>query len=578
MANSSDNGMLGRRSFLVGSAAVMGLAGAASEAHAASAQRNWSKTADVMVVGGGAAGLATALSAASRGSSVILIEKAPAIGGTTAKSDGAYWVPNNHLMRRAGVADPKDDAIRYMVRASYPALYRDDDAHWGVGEQEYALIEAYYDLASGSIEALEAMGAIVSTTVALPDYLDHVPTNKPMRHRILVPKKGDSFGNGRELIRQLRAKVETMNIEVLPKHAATRILRNARGEVVGLTVKSGDAELQFRAKKAVVFASGGFTHDKEMVLNFQPGPNWGGCAVPTNQGDFVRLGVESGAMLGNMVGAWRAELVLESALESASVARDVWQPPGDSMILVNKYGQRVVNEKRNYSERTRIHFAYDPVESEFPNLLLFMVYDQRTAELFAGNFPLPEPGDRQNYVISGQGVRGLAKAIQERLDSYQKKIGRIALSPDFADTLTKQIGRFNQDAAKGPDTQFQRGKYPYDTEWHSIINSKERTDTKWPSNRGSNPTVHEIERNGPLYAIILGAGTLDTNGGPVMNGKAQVMDTRGRPIPGLYGAGNCVASPAAQGYWGAGGTIGPALTFGYVAGQGAASEAEKEDT
>jgi len=211
-----------------------------------------------MVVGGGAAGLATALSAASRGSSVILIEKAPAIGGTTAKSDGAYWVPNNHLMRRAGVADPKDDAIRYMVRASYPALYRDDDAHWGVGEQEYALIEAYYDLASGSIEALEAMGAIVSTTVALPDYLDHVPTNKPMRHRILVPKKGDSFGNGRELIRQLRAKVETMNIEVLPKHAATRILRNARGEVVGLTVKSGDAELQFRAKKAVVLDRQGF--------------------------------------------------------------------------------------------------------------------------------------------------------------------------------------------------------------------------------------------------------------------------------------------------------------------------------
>jgi len=83
-----------------------------------------------VVVGSGAAGLAAALSAASRGNQVIVIEKAPAIGGTTAKSDGAYWIPNNHIMRQAGIAGPKDDAIRYMVRVSYPALYRDDDPRW----------------------------------------------------------------------------------------------------------------------------------------------------------------------------------------------------------------------------------------------------------------------------------------------------------------------------------------------------------------------------------------------------------------------------------------------------------------
>ena len=568
-----------RRRFLVGSAALMGVAGFAREAPSATRSRAWSKSADVAVVGSGAAGLAAALSAASRGNQVIVIEKAPAIGGTTAKSDGAYWIPNNHIMRHAGIADPKDDAIRYMVRVSYPALYRDDDPRWGVGEREYELIEAYYDNAAGAIEALESMDALRSTTVALPDYLDHVPTNKPMRQRILLPKKADgNYGNGRELVRQLRLKLEAHRIEVLTKHAASRVERNARGEVIGLTVKSADGESLIQAKKAVVFASGGFTHDPDMVLNFQPGPNWGGCAVPTNQGDFVRLGIETGAMLGNMVGAWRAELVLESALESPSVARDVWQPPGDSMILVNKYGQRVVNEKRNYNERTRVHFEYDPVESEFPNMLLFMIYDQRTAELFAGNFPLPEPGDRQSYVIGARGISSLRSAIQDRLNSHAKRIGKITLSPDFAGALTRQVDRFNQDAARGVDLQFMRGKYPYDTEWHSIINSKERTDTTWPANRTSNPTVHAIDKDGPLYAIILAAGTLDTNGGPVINAKAQVLDTHGRPIPGLYGAGNCIASPAAQGYWGAGGTIGPALTFGYLAGLGASGEPAKEDT
>jgi hypothetical protein len=267
MSNSGNGVPRSRRRFLVGSAALMGVTGFAREAPSAGRSLAWSKSADVVVVGSGAAGLAAALSAASRGNQVIVIEKAPAIGGTTAKSDGAYWIPNNHIMRQAGIADPKNDAIRYMVRVSYPALYRDDDPRWGVGEREYELIEAYYDNAADAIEALESMNALLSTTVALPDYLDHVPTNKPMRQRILLPKKTDgNYGNGRELVRQLRLKLEADRIEVLTKHAASRVERNARGEVIGLTVKSADGESLMRAKKAVVFASGGFTHDPDMVL------------------------------------------------------------------------------------------------------------------------------------------------------------------------------------------------------------------------------------------------------------------------------------------------------------------------
>jgi len=195
------------------------------------------------------------------------------------------------------------------------------------------------------------------------------------------------------LIRQLRLKLDAGRIEVLTKHAASRVERNARGEVIGLTVKSADGESLIQAKKAVVFASGGFTHDPDMVLNFQPGPNWAAVPYRPTRGDFVRLGIETGAMLGNMVGAWRRRVGARKRLGIPERGARCVAAPGDSMILVNKYGQRVVNEKRNYNERTRVHFEYDPVESEFPNMLLFMIYDQRTAELFAGNFPLPEPGD-----------------------------------------------------------------------------------------------------------------------------------------------------------------------------------------
>jgi succinate dehydrogenase/fumarate reductase flavoprotein subunit len=522
--------------------------------------------------------LSAAIAATKAGASVLVLEKAPVAGGTTSKSEGAYWIPNNHHLRAQGLLDPKDEAIRYMVRGSFPTLYREDQSRLGIGAHEYELIEAYYDNAALVIEDLEKSGVIRSTLVDLPDYQDHEAdgTIKATRGRILVPLKPDGgIGRGRELIRQMRAWLDARNVPFLFRCAVRDIEKNASGEVIGVAATAHDGAVFIRAKKGVVFGSGGFTHNPELMSNFQPGPSWGGCAVPTNQGDLVKMGIRSGAKLGNMVNAWRAQLILESAMESASVPRDVWQPPGDSMILVNKHGRRVVDEKRNYHERTRVHFVWDPVESEYPNNFLFMVYDRRTAELFAGNYPLPGPGQTEGYVIQASSLTGLGEAIQDRLDSLKAKIGRVKLDSDFVKNLGAQMLRYNGDARRGVDTEFQRGKYPYDGIWHAEVNSKPRTDTDWKP-ASPNSTVFPIDMKGSLFAIILGAGTLDTNGGPVINAQSKILTVDGDPIPGLYGAGNCVASPAASAYWGAGGTIGPGIVFGTLAGQHVALEPVKE--
>ena len=248
-------GAVSRREFL-----ALGAFAALSSAGCAAAP--WSRgdpppdhDADVAVVGGGAAGAIAAVVAAHAGARVVLLEKAPLLGGTTAKSGGVYWIPNNRFERERGQVEPRERTLERMARASYPQLFRTGVARFGVPEREWSLLEAFYDHASPAVDALEAMGALqtmpADTMVGpLPDYWDD-RREGPVVDRRLWPRKPDgSFGLGDEMMRQLKAALAARSVTVLLSHRAARLARNARGEVVGLEAeREGGAAVRVRARR-----------------------------------------------------------------------------------------------------------------------------------------------------------------------------------------------------------------------------------------------------------------------------------------------------------------------------------------
>lgn len=526
--------------------------------------------ADVLVVGSGAAALAAAATARQQGASVILLEKATELGGTTARSGGGYWIPGNRFQREYGIHDDKEDCLRYMARYSYPQLYQPQAARYGLPEHEYALLNAYYDNAHKMVDYLGDIGALHSvmeinwTGKPQVDYVDHLPENKGIRGRSLYPVDDEgkqSFGG--ELIRQLAGWAKAHDVDIHTGAEVTALLRDSTGRVTGLRAIEKNAVDTYAARKGVIFGSGGYSHSQDLMLHFQRGPHFGGCAVPTNTGDFIRMAGSLGAQLGNMAGAFRAQSMLEAALENPAGSSNVFYIAGDSVLIVNKYGERVMDEKRNYTDRAMLHFVWDPQRAEWQNMLMFMVFDQRTAALWQGFPPFPVQGQEASYLLKAETMDALAEKIEKRLQALKDHTGGFGLAPGFAASLKDTVQRFNTFAIQGKDEDFHRGEYAYDREWTTFPPTV--PDAKWPKDNAENYTMYPLSGEGPYYAIILAAGTLDTNGGPVVDAHARVLDWAGNPIPGLYGAGNCIASPTANAYWGAGSTIGPAMTFGYLA-------------
>jgi 3-oxosteroid 1-dehydrogenase len=539
----------------------------------------WDHETDILVVGSGVGAATAAITAHENGDAVLVLEKAPITGGTSAKSAGVLWIPDNFALRAKGIEDRKEDCLKYMARFSYPETYNPADPHLGLAAREFKLLEAYYDNASRTVDSLRGKGALNVAEWRMffldrpaTDYLDNVPENKVPAGRAIGPLKEDgSMGGGVELMMQLNGAVKEREIPLLTNHRAMKLILNQEGRVIGVEAESGDSTVRVRARKAAIFGTGGYVHNSEFVSMYQPSRLWGSCAMPWITGDFINMAGAAGARMGIMSSAWRTQVVLEEALQSSKLAAGVFFPPGDSMVQVNRNGVRVVNENRNYNDRTEVHGVYDPSSAEFPNQLLFMIYDQRGAEAFAGVYPIPADPDNASHVLRGDSLADLANKIDSRLGEIAGQTGGVSLASSFAGNLERTIKRFNGFAQSGKDDDFKRGKAAYDSEWHQVF-SPMKPDSGWPANDKPSITMYPIREQGPYFAIILAAGALDTCGGPAIDASARVLDTRDQPIHGLYGAGNCIASPSREAYWGAGHTLGLSMTFGFIAANAAHHE------
>jgi predicted oxidoreductase len=527
---------------------------------------------DIVIAGGGGIGLATACFSAWLGDKVLILEKADELGGTTTKAAFWYWVPNNEPMKALGMKDGRDDCIKYMARLSRPESYNADAPNFGVAQWEYDSYAAIYDNASTATELLAKKGALEYRHVApVPDYWAEIPEDKAPTGRVLLPKDAaDSMSDGGVVaVRTLSEAARHAGVTIRTSHRVQRVITNDSGAVVGVEADNDSGKtVRFKARKAVVFATGGFTHDAELRKNFLSQPVIGGCAAVTNEGDFVHIGNALGANFRNMNYAWMCPIVLEKALNKDPTLIGTFSPSGDSMIYVDRNGRRVTNEKLAYNESAQAFFKWDPTTSDYPNRVLIAVWDQRSQDHSAsheyGRFIVPK-GIDNSHVMKGKTWEALGAAIKKRLKQLGPQIGELKLSRDFDKNLKSTVTRFNGFARKGKDLDFHRGERQVELLFNGPTAEK----------TGKNVTMYPFSKDGPYYAAFLTGGNLDTKGGPATNPNGQVLDVMGKPIPGLYGAGNCVASASGRAYWAGGATLGPFLAFAYLAANAAHKEATK---
>lgn len=565
---------------------------------------------------------------------VVVLDARPSYGGTSYRSGGRLWVCNNADMRAAGVQDPKDEAIAYMARLSHPEDYKPHGHRHGLTKRQYAQLEAYYDHGFEMLDYYRETGLLpwhAETGVFLPgasdplglsgqlapDYHPEFEENVPGRGRSIMPELFDptgtmagdlgrtttvgNFGSsiyGPDVIEWMHYGFRLAGGEV---HLGTRavdlvVTQGPDGKRVegvetvtaldGGTVVSEPApyaelpvQKTYTARRGVIFATGGFSKSGSKLAGQFTGGNaisGGGCAVVSAVGDLTDLARKHGLLLENMDQAWFVENIYEqymldpnSATSPNYLLFQAYWLAGDSMVVVNRKGVRVANEKQNYNDRTKAHFA-DP-----DNAFLFSVFDKHSYDNFMGMGGQILPVGTA-MVGPFDTLPELQTELRAHLDKYPatKAFG---LPDSWATTLGDTITTFNGYAKAGVDEEFHRGETTIDVWWHAFClafhgggATTDCVSANVDENGTPYPNVTMRPLQGPFYAVILSSGLQDTKGGPAIDELGRVLDVDENPVEGLYGAGNCIASPAGAGYWGAGGTLGPATVFGHIAGRHAA--------
>jgi len=506
---------------------------------------------------------------------VVILEKSNMVGGTTAMSGGMLWIPNNHHQQDIGVEDSWDDAVTYLDSLAPNQL-------------DPVTLEAFL---SGGPEMLHHLAERTPVKLrALPGFPDYQPDFPGARMaggrsldndvfpfielgnwatRVVPPKKGpprltsyhedlnlapctdeeleqrrqnDSRGRGQALVGALLRAVLDRDIEILFDHRANQLCRDG-SRITGVIAETADDTRRVGARQGVILATGGFEWNKELVQTFLRGPMTGPVSVPECEGDGLLMAMDVGAKLGNMQNAFW----MMSALEWQQQHRDA-KPnyllcqhertlPGS--IMVNRAGHRFVDEAANYNALGMALHAFDANAHDYPNLPYYLVFDQRYRDKY------PVFGIKPEMPLSEM------FAVADTLEQLAASIGVDAAG------LSATVERFNSNVRAGHDPDFKRGANSYDNFWGD------------PEFEAPFRTLGVLDQ-APFYAVKLEAGVLGTSGGPKTNGHGQVLNWQDQPIEGLYAAGNVMAAPLAMIYGGGGGTLGPALTFGYLAGKHAA--------
>ena len=531
---------------------------------------------DIVVLGAGASGMMAALSAHENGSSVGIFEKQSLIGGTAGISGGIIWAPMNSHMKKAGIDDDRSKSIEYFMSLSQgdinqPLLEAFID---NCGEAldfleektdaKFSILDGYPDYYLDRPGALKGGGRALDNHLfdfsILGDWASKVRNNgMPLPLTLaetplgggtgVIPEdimserlEKDSRGFGQALVGALLKGCLDRGIEPYLDTKAKKLIKSDE-RITGIEIEKNGQTETIIARRGVIIATGGFEWNKDFVTTFLRGPLRAPASPPGNDGDGLLMAQEAGASLGNMTSAWWSPVL--------SIPGDNWPEGGQKSspiliertlphsLMVNKSGKRFCNEATNYSALAGAFHFFDPNKYGYPNLPAWIVFDStyRDKYPFANIMPGSE---NPSWMKTSPTLDGLANELD--IDS---------------ENLVSTIQNFNSFVEEGDDKEFFRGKSDYDSFYGDRSQS------------GVYSTLGKLEK-APFFAVEINIGALGTNGGARTDEYGRVISASGNIIEGLYTVGNAMAGSTGSVYAGAGGTLGPALTYGYLAGQHAA--------